>query len=253
MELDFDIANPTLFQMACDLIQGGDYFQSGIGSLGEKSLHATIKNYLDPYGENQEIKVGRHVADIVCQQGIVEIQTRNFHSLKGKLAAFLPADHVCVVYPVAARKSLYWLNPTTGESQLSPRAGKPDCGLSIFYELPYILPFLSHPNLHFCLLFLQVDEVRAMAGAQGDQKRHSTRVERIPRALINQRYFSCAAQLAGLLPDSLPDPFTAKDVAKHGRVSPRVAGTAVKLLTDLGALSKEKVGRSFFYTTVQNK
>ena len=33
------------FDTACKLIKAGNFYQNGIGSLGEKTLHAVIKNY----------------------------------------------------------------------------------------------------------------------------------------------------------------------------------------------------------------
>ena len=61
----------------------------GIGTLGEKTLHAVLKNYFEPNAANHEIKVGGFVADIVNDKGVTEIQTRSFDRLKRKLSTFL--------------------------------------------------------------------------------------------------------------------------------------------------------------------
>ena len=53
------------------------------------TLHAVLKNYYEPFEQNHEIKVGRFVADIVGEQGVIEIQTRNFGNLLEKLDNFL--------------------------------------------------------------------------------------------------------------------------------------------------------------------
>ena len=63
----------------------------GIGTLSEKALHAALKSYYEPDFESREVKVGSFVADIVGENGIIEIQTRGFDRLGRKLDAFLEA------------------------------------------------------------------------------------------------------------------------------------------------------------------
>ena len=78
----------------------------GIGTLGEKSLHAALKRYLEPDETFREVAIGRYVADIVNPEGIIEIQTGGFGRLREKLGFFLDHYPVTVVYPVAQVK---WL------------------------------------------------------------------------------------------------------------------------------------------------
>ena len=69
----------------------------GIGTLSEKALHAALKSYYEPDFESREVKVGGFVADIVGENGIIEIQTRGFDRLGRKLDVFLEAARVTVV------------------------------------------------------------------------------------------------------------------------------------------------------------
>ena len=87
----------------------------GIGTLSEKALHAALKSYYEPDFESREVKVGGFVADIVGENGIIEIQTRGFDRLRRKLDAFLEAARVTVVYPVVPKRGLCWVDPETGE------------------------------------------------------------------------------------------------------------------------------------------
>ena len=48
--------------------------QGGIGTLGEKSLHAALKYYFEPCPENHEQPLGGFVADAVGEHGVIEIQ-----------------------------------------------------------------------------------------------------------------------------------------------------------------------------------
>ena len=75
--------------------------KNGIGTLGEKTLHAVLKYYFEPYEDNQEIKLGKYIADIVGENGVIEIQTQNFNSLRNKLENFLEFCDVVIVYPIA--------------------------------------------------------------------------------------------------------------------------------------------------------
>ena len=48
-----------------------------------------LKAAYEPHTENHELSVGGYVADIVGQNGIIEIQTRELWRLKEKLRLFL--------------------------------------------------------------------------------------------------------------------------------------------------------------------
>ena len=61
----------------------------GIGTLGEKVLHAIIKSYYEPDEEFQEVSVNSFVADIKRGDEIVEIQTTSFNLLNKKLEKYL--------------------------------------------------------------------------------------------------------------------------------------------------------------------
>lgn len=78
--------------------------QSGIGTLAEKSVHAVLKAYYEPYEDSCEIRIGSYVADIVGEDGIIEIQTRQFSRLTEKLKEYLPLCHVTIVYPILSEK-----------------------------------------------------------------------------------------------------------------------------------------------------
>ena len=103
------------FRIACERIIGTDRERSGIGTLGEKTLHAVLKNYFEPHKENQEIRIGSFIADIVNENGVIEIQTRQFNKLLRKLENFLEYCNVTIVYPIPQIKYLSWIDTETGE------------------------------------------------------------------------------------------------------------------------------------------
>ena len=83
-------------------------------------MHAALKSYYEPDFESREVKVGGFVADIVGENGIIEIQTRGFDRLRRKLDAFLKAARVTVVYPVVPKRGLCWVDPETGVYSSTP-------------------------------------------------------------------------------------------------------------------------------------
>lgn len=70
-----------------------------IGTRGERALHAALKRRIEPDESLHEIPCMGFVADICNASGIVEIQTRAFDRLRGKLARYLPEMPVTLVYP----------------------------------------------------------------------------------------------------------------------------------------------------------
>ncbi|MDR2687797.1 MAG: hypothetical protein LBB75_08580 [Oscillospiraceae bacterium] len=226
----------------------------GIGTLGEKTLHAELKRLFEPDTAAHEIRVGPYIADIVGEGGIVEIQTGNFQSLRPKLAAFLEAARVTVVYPIARLKWLLWVEPESGEAssrRKSPRQGNyPDA----MFELYKIMPLLRHPNLRLCLLLVDLEEYRLRDGWSKDKKRGSHRYERIPLALAGRLDLRTCADWrspeaqAAFFPTSLPSPFTSKDYARAARLSVRAAQTALRVLAHMGAAERcGKRGNLYLY------
>lgn len=221
---------------------------NGIGTLGEKTLHYILKQYYEPDESKQEIKVGRFVADIKNDAGIIEIQTRGFHNLRRKLEAFLPEYEVTVVYPVALTKWLLWIDESTGEitkKRKSPKVGIP---CEICWELYKIKSLLLNPNLHFRIPLLQVEEYRILNGWSTDGKKGSTRYERIPVALTETIEISSLADYRKLLPHNLPEIFTVKDFQKAAKMSLHMAGIALHVLNWVGAVKRiGKTGNSYLY------
>lgn len=81
------------FHEACHIVLAGRKPEQGIGTLGEKSLHAVLKYYYQPDESQHERKIGRMTADAILPNGsILEIQTRSFYSLRKNFPYSLPMD-----------------------------------------------------------------------------------------------------------------------------------------------------------------
>ena len=221
----------------------------GIGTLGEKALHAIVKQYIEADPAKHEKKLGSFVVDIFTGDHIYEIQTRQFGKLRAKLAALLPDYPVTIVYPMPARKWLLWIDPDSGEiskPRLSPKRGNVH---ESFFELYRIKPFLAHPNLSFLVLLIDLEEYRLLNGWSYDRKRGSWRNDRLPLNLEHELLISGPAGYSQLLPDTLPAVFTSADYAQAAAVSRSRAQTALNILNSLNHVSTcGKQGRNILYT-----
>lgn len=222
--------------------------RAGIGTLGEKTLHAVLKNYFEPDETRQEIKLGNYYADIYSEQGVIEIQSRQFDKLRGKLAVFLEEYPVTVVYPVPGKKWLYWLDKDTGQvskGRVSPKRGT---AYEVFAELYRIKEFLQKPNLSICVMILEVEEYRYLNGWSRDKKKGSSRCDRIPTRIMEEVNLKGPEDYGKLIPENLPEEFDSREFAKAAHISLKLSQTALNILFDTGAVARVgKRGRAYLY------
>jgi hypothetical protein len=221
---------------------------NGIGTLGEKTLHAVVKLYLEPDPAKHERKIGSFVADIFTGERIYEIQTRQFGKLYAKLETFLKQYPVTVVYPIQARKWLYWVDPDDGAisgPRLSPRRGRV---YDVFPELYRIKPLLLNPNLSLLILQIDLDEYRILDGWSHNRKKGSHRENRVPRHLDAELLLSGPSAYTLLVPANLPETFSSSDFADAALISKTQARIALNILSYLDAVCLcGKCGRMKLY------
>ena len=228
-------------QALAAVLRGENARDKGIGTLREKTLHAVLKRYMEPYEGSHEVRIGSYVADIVGENGIVEIQTRGFNQLRKKLTAFLEVATVTIVYPIAYTKWLIWVDPETGEATGKRKSPKRGTVYDAFYELYKIKPLLTHPNLRVHLILLDMEEYRHLNGWSHDRKRGSSRYERIPTALVDEMIVASPEEYRKLIPAGLPEQFTSEDYGKATGLAASYAQTALNVLRYVGAVTR--VGR----------
>ena len=159
--------NTKLFNKTCQHIINSAIDTDGIignssqiGTLGEKTVHAVVKSYIEPNTSNHEIKTNDFYADIINDKGIIEIQTGNFDKLRKKLTVLLDSKPITIVYPICRIKMIYWINDETGEISKPRKSTKTGSPYLIFRELYKIKNHLSHPNLKLQLILMNMDEYR---------------------------------------------------------------------------------------------
>ena len=230
------------------VLQRQELNAGGIGTLGEKTVHSTLKQYLSRDLSCQEIKIGTYFADACVDGHIFEIQTRQFNKLRGKLDFFLKEHTVTVVYPVTNYNYLRWVTPDTGEitpPKKSTRRGNP---LQVFAELYRIRPFLSHPNFSLKLVLMDMEEYRMLDGYGKDKKKRATKCDKFPLKLVAEYDIETPRDYMMLLPAELPEVFTTRDFAKLAKIPVGLAQTTLLLLSELNVVLRTgKQGNSYLY------
>lgn len=230
----------TRFLSACQACVGKERKQNGIGTLGEKSVHAVLKHYFDPCEAHHEVRCNGYVADVKNERGFVEIQTRDFYRLQKKLEVFLQEAPVTVVYPVAAERWLIWIDEN-GALEPKRRVTRKLTAASVLPELYGLRSLFQNPRLRFCVVLLEVEDYRLKDGYGPDKKKRATKFDRYPVALLDELWLSSPEDYLQLVPDSLPDGFSAKEYAKAVKLPSRQASAAANVLSYFGAV--ERVGK----------
>ena len=219
-----------------------------IGTYKEKTLHAILKDYYAPDKSMQEISVDGYVADIYTGQEIIEIQTANFNKMRAKLNCFLPNYPVTVVYPIARIKYLSWIDEATGECSKPRKSPVKGSVYRAFVELYKIKSILSQGNLCLCFPLLEVEEYRLLNGWSQDKKKGSCRYDWIPRALLDEIRLEKPEDYLRLIPENLPEPFTALEFGKAVGEKKQIAGIVLHVLNYLNVLERcENRGRFYTY------
>ena len=185
----------------------------GINTIQEKSIHVSLKAWYAQPGDRLEVKVDSFVVDIVREDLLIEIQTRNFSALRGKLAALMVNYPVRLVYPVAEQ---HWIVKMDSESgcELSRRKS-PKRGhiVHVFYELVSISLLATHPNFSLEVLLVHDEEIRCNDGKGSWRRKGWSICDRRLLAIIDRTIFLRPTDFVRLLPPALPDEFTTADLA----------------------------------------
>jgi hypothetical protein len=221
-----------------------------IGTLNEKSLHAALKEWYARPGDRLEVSIDGYVIDIVRGDLLIEIQTRSFGAMKRKLEKLTRHHRVRLVYPIAREK---WIvkqdskGNEAGSRRKSPKRGSVE---QIFDELVSIPKLLAEESLSLEILLIQEEEVRRFGGGRRKWWRRKWRThERLLLQVLESRRFNTPADLAQLLPASLPDPFSTADLAEALGIPRAVAQRMAYCLREMGTIAAvDKRGNAILYS-----
>ena len=185
-----------------------------IGTMGEKSLHAELKEWYARPGDRLEVQVDGYLVDIRRGRRLIEIQTGNFSAMKRKLADLTRRRRLSLVYPVAVDK---WLVRMAADGRTclgrrkSPKHGRV---YDLFEELVSVPEMVAEPNFSVEVLLIQVEEVRRDDGRGSRWRGGWSIADRRLLDVKERRCFRKPSDFLALVPGDLPDPFTTRDLAQ---------------------------------------
>ena len=182
---------------------------STIGTLHEGPLHAALKARYAQSGAAVEVELHGYVVDVVAADCWIEIQTGHVAQIKRKMACLVEQHPVRLVLPVTLEKWLVRVEPdgvTVLGRRKSPQRGAIEL---IFRELVSIPHLLAHPNFSLAALLIREEEVRRHDPTHNWRRHGWGTIERRLLAVVAEHVFVTPADLAGLLPLTLAESFTA--------------------------------------------
>ena len=214
----------------------------------ESSLHLQLKELYAQSGDKIESRIGRFLIDIVREDILIEIQTKNFSAIKEKLNKLIKDHKVLLVYPIIKDKWIHKFdlhNNQIMRKSLSPK----HCNyFNIFEELIRIPSLISNPNLMIEALIIQADEIWVNDN-KGSWRRNGWSIK--DRALVqvlDQKLFSTPKNFLSLLPDNIETPFTNNDLSSSLNISLKLARMMTYCLRKMNLMKiANKRNRSYLF------
>lgn len=200
-------------------------------------MHAGLKRWYAQPGDRFEVPVDGYVVDIVRDELLIEVQTRGFASLRQKVTALLTAGRrVRIVHSIPIEKWIVRVgsDDTVLGRRRSPRHGSP---ADVFSELVSFPALLNDDLLDVHVLMTREEEVRVHTPGRSWRRNGWSVVERRLLEVVDDVLLAGSEDMARLLPDGLPTPFTTADLATAVRRPRRAAQQMAYCLRQAGAIS----------------
>lgn len=184
-----------------------------IGTLREKPLHASLKEWFALPGDKVECPVDGFVVDLVRDDLLIEVQTRGFSSMKQKLVVLLDSGHrVRIVHPIALTK---WIVKVDADGTILSRRRSPKHGhaADVFAELVSFPELLIGSSLEISVVLTIEEEYRHHTPGRSWRRRGWSVFERRLVDVVDTVLLQNEEDLRRLMPDHLPRPFTTDDLA----------------------------------------
>jgi hypothetical protein len=209
--------------------------------LHEKSLHSSLKSWYSIPGDQFEVKIDHFIIDIVRKDLLIEIQTRNFSSIKKKIKSLIKNYNVRLVYPIPRKK---WIVQVTKRNEeikrrISPKKGKL---FDVFNELIRISDLINEKNFTIEVLMTEEEEIRKSDG-KGSWRRKGVSIEDRKLLDVYERIiFYNNQDFCKFLPENLDQPFTNKSLAKSIKLPINLSRKITYCLRKMGLI--KEVGKN---------
>ena len=194
--------------------------------------------------------LGDYRVDVVRGDLLIEIQTRSFSSIRKKLRRLVKDHRVRLVHPVPYMK---WIVRLDGDEKQVGRRKSPKRGRveEVFRELVYMPDLLSDPNFELEVALVNMEEYLIDDGQGSWRRRRWSIHDRRMLNLHERHLYQAPADFLKLLPESLPEVFTTRQLAKESKLRINLAQKMVYCLRKMGVLEQTgKKGRAKLYTVM---
>lgn len=182
----------------------------GIGMENESSLHSSVKKWYYKPGDRLEVRVDGFIADIVRDDLIIEIQTKNFSAIRKKLYYLIRNHSVKLVYPIPEEKFIVKLSPSSDEVLSRRRSPKKGKYFNLFDELVRMPEIINHDNFNLEILMIVEEDIFRQDGRGSWRRRGDSAVDKKLLSVTGCMEFKEKSDFLMFLPDTLPEVFTNK-------------------------------------------
>lgn len=184
----------------------------GINIKHEKSLHSSIKQWYAIPGDRLEVKVDKYIIDLVREDSLVEIQTKNFSAIGNKLRELVKYNKVRLVHPIAIEKYIVTMESTQEiiSRRKSPKKGKIT---DLFDELVRIPDLIDEENFILEILMTKEEEIRCKDGKGSWRRKGISIKDRRLVEVVEKVVFGEKKDFFMFIPEELPEKFSNKDLA----------------------------------------
>lgn len=221
----------------------------GIGTYNEKRIHRILKRFITEDASCYEIRLGRYVADVICDGVIYEIQTSSFRTLSDKVRFYLENTElsVCIIRPIVVNKLLQRVDRDTGEILRSSRSPKKGRESDVLPELYHLKDLVGNDRLSVRLLLVNAEEYR-FSEAMRYRRKGRYDCDLRPVELVGDRILRGLDDWRALLGEELFDgEFSVADFERVTRTSGRNRYYALEALRSVGVIGKRAEGRRNYY------
>jgi len=220
--------------------------QNNIGTYQEYSLHEALKNNYKTENGETEVKIDKFIVDVVNEDQLIEIQTKNFSQIREKLVTLLTLGHkMTLVHPIYVEKVF----KSRIDNKLSIRTSpKKDNLLTIFNELIYIPELFHYDNFSLEIVFTKVEIER---------KKIRNKYKNIDKKLLEIKRtvkFSSIDDLLFIIPYDLQSKLTTKKLMQRLDINYALASKIVYFFSKTNILKMiEKQGNLKIYSVKIDK
>jgi hypothetical protein len=218
----------------------------------ESSLHRQLKELYGGSPDDCEVVVEGFRIDAIAGGRLVEVQRASLSAIRSKIATLVQNHPVTLVKPIAAR-TLIVRRQLPGRPVVSQRYSPlRRTMLNLFEELVHFGTVFPHRQLQLEVVLIEQEE-RRISRRRRRFNGPDYRVEdRLLLRIVSRQTYKTAADLAALLPDSLPSPFHSQHLAEAAGIPRWLAQKMVYCLKQCGGIEPVgKLGNAVLYTRRQ--